>query len=84
MTTGDRRLLSLSGVVLIRPHRPEPLIMARGKRAIGLRGIAVDQRSQIHWVGGAAHLVLDGEQGLAAGKIDDIAKAVLILSLIHI
>jgi hypothetical protein len=30
-------------------------------------------------VGGAAHLVLDREQVPAVGRIDDIAKAVLIL-----
>ena len=53
---------SLSRVVLVRSHRPEPLVVARGKCAIGLRRIAVDERPQIHRVSGAAHLVLDSEQ----------------------
>ena len=65
-------------VVLIRSHRPQPLIVARGKGAVGLRGIAVDERPQEHRVRGASYLMFDGEEVLAAGEIDDVAKAVLI------
>src|SRR6185437_13152487 len=65
-------------VVLIRPHRPRPLIVTRGKGAVGLGWIAVDERPQEHRVRGAAHLMLDGEEVFAACKIDDVAKAVLI------
>src|SRR5207244_1997879 len=71
--------LCLSSVVFVRLHRPEPLIVAGRVRAVGLRWIAVDQRPQVHGVGGAAHLVLDREQVSAARRIDDVAKAVLVL-----
>src|SRR4030081_3356480 len=70
---------SLSPVVLVRIHRPEPLVVAGGVSAIGLCRIAVDQRPQVHRVCGAAHLVFDREQVLAISKIDDVAEAVLIL-----
>src|ERR1700675_4829051 len=69
----------LLSVVLVRLHRPEPLIMAGRVSAVGLRRVAVDQRPQVHRVRGAAHLVLDREQVPAIGKIDDVAKAVLVL-----
>src|SRR5882724_6374156 len=66
-------------VVLVRLHRPEPLVVAGRVSAIGLRRIAVDQRPQVHRMCGAAHLVFDRKQVLAISKIDDIAEAVLIL-----
>src|SRR5712664_4000790 len=69
----------LLSVVLVRVHRPEPLVVAGCVVAIGLRRIAVDQRPQVHRVCGAAHLVFDREQVLAISKIDDVAEAVLIL-----
>src|SRR6187549_3562626 len=47
--------------------------------AIGLRGIAVDERARVKRVRHAAHLVLDREQHLAAVGRDDVLKAVLIL-----
>src|SRR6476620_12378449 len=68
-----------ASVLLVRPHRPEPLIVAVRVSAVGLRRTAVDQRPQVHRVGSAAHLVLDREQMFAARGIDDVAKAVLIL-----
>src|SRR6266850_2932133 len=69
----------LPSVILIRPHRPSPLLVAGGVGAVGLGRVAVDQRAHEHRVRGAAHLVLDGEQVPAAIEIDDVAKAVLIL-----
>src|SRR5674476_620224 len=69
----------LSFVELVRSHCPDPLVVAVRVSAIGLRRIAIDQRPQIHRVGGAAHLVLDREKVRSAGGIDDIAKAVLML-----
>ena len=65
-------------VVLIRPHCPQPLVVARGKGAVGLGWVAVDERPEEHRVRGAAHLMLDGEEVLAAREIDDVAKAILI------
>ena len=53
-------------VILIRTHRPEPLIVARGEGAVGLGGIAIDQRPQEHRMRGAAHFVFDREEVLAA------------------
>ena len=53
--------------------------MAMGVGAVGLRRIAVDQRAQIHRMGGATHLMLDGEEMPAVGEIDDIGEAVLVL-----
>jgi len=53
--------------------------VAVGVGAIGLCGIAVDQRPQVHWMGGAAHLVLDGEEVLAGGGIDYVTEPVLVL-----
>src|SRR6186997_3236374 len=50
-----------------------------GVGAVGLRRIAVDQRPQVHRMGGAAHLVLDGEKMPAVGGVDDLSKAILIL-----
>src|ERR1700733_15143348 len=70
---------TLSSVELVRSHRPEPLVVAGCIGAVGLRGIAVDQRPQVHRVGGAAYLVLDREQRRTARKGDDVAKAVLVL-----
>src|SRR5579872_6612788 len=67
-----------SRVVKIRTHRPRPLLMAGGIGAVGLRRISVDERAQEHRVRGAAHLMLDREEKLAACEIDDVAKAVLI------
>src|SRR5262249_32384350 len=66
-------------VVLVRFHGPGKLVVAVGVVAVGLRRIAVDQRAQIHRVRGAAHLVLDGEEQLAAVEIDDVLEAVLVL-----
>ncbi|WP_229192860.1 hypothetical protein [Bradyrhizobium brasilense] len=68
-----------SSVILVRPHRPRRLVIAVGEGAVGLRRIAIDQRPQKHRMRGAAHLVLDGEQMSAVGRIDDIAEAVLVL-----
>src|ERR1700730_7025261 len=72
----------LLSVVLVRLHRPEPLVMAGRGSAGGRRRVAVDQRPEIHRVGGAAHLVLDREQVPAVSGIDDVAKAVLILVIL--
>src|ERR1700682_2269844 len=74
----------LLSVVLVRLHRPEPLVVVMRVSAVGLRRIAVDQRPQIHRVRGAAHLVLDREQVPAIGGIDDVAKAVLVLIVLAI
>ena len=52
--------------------------------AVSLRRIAVDQRPQVHRVGGAAHLVLDREQRRTARKVDDVAKAVLVLVVLAV
>src|SRR5450755_4698324 len=71
-------------IVLVRLHRPAPLVVAMRVSAVGLRRIAVDQRPQIHRVGGAAHLVLDREQVPAIGRIDDVAKAVLVLVVLAV
>ena len=60
-------------------HRPGRLFVAVSVGAVGLRRIAVDQGPQVHRMGGAAHLVLDGEEAPAVGGIDDIGEAVLIL-----
>src|ERR1700674_5530349 len=70
---------SLSPVELVRSHRPEPLVVAGCVGAVGLRRVAVDQRPQVHRVGGTAHLVLDREQLPAIGGIDDVAEAILVL-----
>src|SRR5260370_29086658 len=69
----------LLSVVLVRLHRPEPLVMAGRVRAGGLRRVAVDQRPHIHRVCGATHLVLDREQVPAIGGIDDVAETGFIL-----
>ena len=69
----------LSSIILIRPHRVSPLLVAGRVGAVGFRRVAVDQRPHEHRVRGAAHLVLDGEQMPAAIEVDDVAKAVLIL-----
>src|SRR6266851_10333986 len=74
----------LLSVVLVRLHRPAPLVVVVRVSAVGLRRIAVDQRAQIHRVRGAAHLVLDREQVPAVSGIDDIAKAVLVLVVLAI
>src|SRR3984957_17019453 len=65
-------------VVLIRSHRPEPLVVACGEGAVGLGGIAVDERPQEHRVRGATHFMFDREEVLSVCEIDDVAKAVLI------
>src|SRR5579859_6492951 len=65
-------------VVLLRPHRPQPLIVSGGKVAVVLSRIEVDERAHEHRMGGAAHVVLDGEEVFVAGEIDDVAEAVLI------
>src|SRR5713101_2120561 len=68
----------LLSIVLVRLHRPEPLIVAGRVSAVGLRRVAVEQRPQIQRGCGAAHLVLDREQAPASGGIDDVAKQVLL------
>src|ERR1700744_3911068 len=40
----------LSSVVLVRTHRPQPLVVVMRIGAVGLRRIAVDQRPHIGWV----------------------------------
>src|SRR4030088_3432830 len=75
---------TLSPVVLVGLHRPQPLIVVMGVVAVGLRRIAVDQRPHVHRVRGAAHLVLHREQMLAACEIDDVAKAVLVLVVLAV
>src|SRR5260370_10262895 len=72
-------LPSLSLVVLVWFHRPGPLVVAGRVSAVGLRRIAVDQRPQVHRMGGAADLVLDREKVPAISGINDVAKPVLVL-----
>src|SRR4051794_31632422 len=71
-------------VVMLRPHCPGCRLMAGGEVARGLPRIAVDQRAQEHRMREASHLVLDGEQVLAAVKVDDVAEAVLVLVVLAV
>src|SRR3954454_8598257 len=48
---------SLSSVELIRFHRPMPLLAVLRVALVGPGRITVDQRPQIHRMGGAAHLM---------------------------
>src|SRR5277367_263897 len=69
----------LAPVVLVRSHRPDPFVVAGCVSAVGLPRIAVDQRPQVHRVRGAAYLVFDRKQMPPARRINDVAKAVLVL-----
>ncbi len=75
----ELRLYALPSIILIRPHCIRPLFMPRRIGAVGLGRVAVDQGAHEHRVGGAAHLVLDGEQMPAISRIDDVAEPVLVL-----
>src|SRR4051794_19470840 len=66
-------------LLLIRSQRPRRLIVTERVIAVVDRRIAIDHRPHEHRVGGAAPLVLDREQRLAAVEIDDVAEAVLVL-----
>src|SRR5689334_8635652 len=79
LTRGEGKSRPSALIVFVRSHRPGPLIMAVGVVAVGLQRIAVDEGAQIHRMGGAAHLVLDGEQVPAAVEIDDVLEAILVL-----
>ena len=50
-----------------------------GVVAAGLQGIAVDERTRLRRVRGAAHFVLDSGQVPAALEINDVLGAVLVL-----
>src|SRR5947207_12701883 len=58
-------------------HRPGHLVVAGAVIAVGLGGIAVDQRAGEHRVALRAHLVLDREEHLARIEIDHIVEAIL-------
>src|SRR5256885_76092 len=60
-------------------QRPGPGVAARRVVAVALGGIAIDQRPRVERMLHAADLVLDGEEVLAVGGIDDVLEAVLVL-----
>src|SRR5216684_1926189 len=62
-----------------RRHCPVSGIISRRIPHYVLRGIAVDQRTQIKRMLQAAHLVLNGEEHFAAVGIDDVLEAILML-----
>src|SRR6476469_3649828 len=79
-----RRAALLLIVVMLRLHRPGVLVVTVRVVTRGLRGIAVDQRAQAHGMRQASHLMLDGEQVLAAVEIDDVTEAVLVLVVLAV
>src|SRR5260370_36825402 len=65
--------------LILMSHRPRHAIVTGRVVRVGLFGVPVHQRAVVERVAGAAHFVLDGEQRLAAGGIDDLLEAILVL-----
>src|ERR1700722_13255333 len=73
------RIPQLARLLIVWCHAGDPCVVTRRIIDVALRRIAIDQRPHKKRMSHAAHLVLDGEQGLAGFRIGEILESVLML-----